>query len=182
MNEFNYPAMLYSFALLRQKGYQFCSRKGRNLCSRYQIQAGANLGILSSKGFLQNPKSSGIFSLTYATRSLREGVWFQGCPLESLATRQSQHRGRKPFLSGWSANRIARALAQIEALPLVKLIGAYAQSLRCRSDAFPLDHEVAYRFLLELICVTFSTQVSILRFEESHVHFFQGASKRNRES
>jgi hypothetical protein len=98
------------------------------------------------------------------------------CPLESLATRQSQHRGRKPFLSGWSANRIARTLAQIEALPLVKLIGAYAQSLRCRSDAFPLDHEVAYRFLLELICVTFSTQVSILRFGESHVHFFQGAS------
>ena len=71
--------------------------------------------------------------------------------------------------------RIARTLAQIEALPLVKLIGAYAQSLRCRSDAFPLDHEVAYRFLLELICVTFSTQVSILRFGESHVHFFQGA-------
>jgi hypothetical protein len=98
------------------------------------------------------------------------------CPLESLATRQSQHRGRKPFLSGWSANRIARTLAQIEALPLVKLIGAYAQSLRCRSHAFPRDHEVAYRFLLELICVTFSTQVSILRFGESRVHFFQGAS------
>ena len=30
--------------------------------------------------------------------------------------------------------------------------------------------------LLELICVTLSTQVSILRFGESRVHFFQGAS------
>jgi hypothetical protein len=29
----------------------------------------ANLGILSSKGFLRNPKSSGIFSLTHATCS-----------------------------------------------------------------------------------------------------------------
>jgi hypothetical protein len=42
----------------------------------------ANLGSLSSKVLLQNPKSSGIFSLTHATRSLRGGVWFSGVPLE----------------------------------------------------------------------------------------------------
>jgi hypothetical protein len=41
----------------------------------------ANLGILSSKGFLRNPKSSGIFSLTHATCSLRGGVWFCSAPL-----------------------------------------------------------------------------------------------------
>jgi hypothetical protein len=35
---------------------------------------------------------------------------------------------------------------------------------------------VADRFLLEFICVSFFIQVSILRFGESRVHFFQGAS------
>jgi hypothetical protein len=44
----------------------------------------ANLGILSSKGFLQNPKSSGIFSLTHATRSLGLGVWFSGVPSQQV--------------------------------------------------------------------------------------------------
>jgi hypothetical protein len=72
--------------------------------------------------------------------------------------------------------RISRALAQIEALPFIKLIRAYAQSLRDRSDALSLDHEVADHFLLEFICASFFIQVSILRFGESRVHFFQGAS------
>jgi hypothetical protein len=64
----------------------------------------------------------------------------------------------------------------IEALPFLKLIGAYAQSPRYRSHALPLDHGIAYSFLLELICVSFFTQVSILRFGESRVPVNQGAS------
>jgi hypothetical protein len=55
--------------------------KNNKVKTDYQIQAEANLGTLSSKGFLQNSKTSGIFSLTHPTRSLRRGVWFQGCPL-----------------------------------------------------------------------------------------------------